>query len=193
MDAAVGFFAKKGYRDTTLDEVAVAAEFGKGTIYNYFKSKEDIYSAIIDDVSINLYEIIQRADSESTTAREFLVLYSKLLFYYCFNNRDAFIIFVREVAHFTTDIFINDRKLINRRHEKVKDLLINKIAEGIKSKEFKKYNPERLANLYEHLIFPYVLFLINCCDDTPDQEKEIEFILSVFFNGIMDKTKQVRR
>ncbi len=108
MDAAVGIFAKKGYRDTTLDEIAITSEFGKGTIYNYFKSKEDIYSAIIDDVSANLYDIIQQADSATKNSKDFFEMHAKLVFQYCVGKRNAFIIYVREIAHFTTDIFITE-------------------------------------------------------------------------------------
>jgi TetR/AcrR family transcriptional regulator, repressor of fatR-cypB operon len=193
MDAAVGFFAQKGYRDTTLDEIAVTAEFGKGTIYNYFKSKEDIYSAIIDDVSNNLYEITQQANQSSDSAKEFFKQHFKLLIQYCVNNRNAFIIYVREIAQFTTDIFITDRCKINERHGKVRSVLVKKIKEGISKKEFKKYDPEKLTTLYEHLVFPYILFLINCCEDKFDQDKEIEFILSVFYNGIIFNSKQAKR
>ncbi len=187
LDAAVGIFAKKGYRDTTLDEIAITAEFGKGTIYNYFKSKEDIYSAIIDDVSANLYDIIRHADSETKSSKDFFEMHAKLLFQYCVGNRDAFIIYVREIAHFTTDIFITDRKKINGRHDKVRSILIKKISKGIKLKEIKKYDAEKLATLYEHLIFPYLLFLINIFKDKFDQDREIDFILSVFYNGIINK------
>ncbi len=187
LDAAVGIFAKKGYRDATLDEIAITSEFGKGTIYNYFKSKEDIYSAIIDDVSANLYDIIQHADSETKSSKDFFEMHAKLLFQYCVGNRDAFIIYVREIAHFTTDIFIADRKKINGRHEKVRSILIKKISKGIKLKELKKYDAEKLATLYEHLIFPYLLFLINIFEDKFDQDREIDFILSVFYNGIINK------
>ena len=48
VNAALELFAAKGFRDTTLDEIAQKAEFGKGTLYNYFASKEDIFHAIID-------------------------------------------------------------------------------------------------------------------------------------------------
>jgi AcrR family transcriptional regulator len=193
LEAAVGFFASKGFRDTTLEEIALAAEFGKGTIYNYFDSKEDIYSAIIDDVSTNLYKIIKQADSGSVNAVEFFVYYSKLLFQYCFDNQDAIKVYIREVAHFTTDIFITDRTEINKRHDRVQNLLIKKMGEGIKNKEFKKFDKEKLSTVFEHLIFPYILHLINCCyDDKLDEGKEIEFILSVFFNGIINKSKQVK-
>jgi AcrR family transcriptional regulator len=187
MDAAVSIFAKKGYRDTTLNEIAICSEFGKGTIYNYFKSKEDIYSAIIDDVSANLYDIIQLADCESKNSKDFFEMHAKLVFQYCVGKRDAFIIYVREIAHFTTDIFINDRKKITERHEKVRSIFNKKISEGMKLNKIKKYDVEKLTTLYEHLIFPYILFLINTFEDKFDQDKEIDFILSVFYNGIINK------
>ena len=187
IDAAVGIFAKKGYRDTTLDEIAITSEFGKGTIYNYFKSKEDIYSAIIDDVSANLFEIIQQADSGTKTSKDFFEMHAKLVFQYCVGNRDAFIIYVREIVHFTTDIFITDRKKINERHENVRSILIKKISKGMRLKEIKKYDSEKLTALYEHLIFPYILFLIDTFEDKFDQDREIDFILSVFYNGIINK------
>lgn len=187
MDAAVGIFAKKGYRDTTLDEIAITSEFGKGTIYNYFKSKEEIYFAIIDDVSKSLYQIIQQADSAANNSKDFFEIHMKLVFQYCVGKRDAFIIYVREIAHFTTDIFITDRKKINERNEQRRSILIKKISKGMKLKEIKKYDAEKLATLYEHLLFPYILFLINTFKDNIDQDKEIDFILSVFYNGIINK------
>ena len=187
LDAAVGIFAKKGYRDTTLDEIAITSEFGKGTIYNYFKSKEGIYSAIIDDVSANLYDIIQQADSGTKNSKDFFEMHAKLVFQYCVGKRDAFIIYVREIAHFTTDIFITDRKKINERHDKVRSILIKKISKGMKLKEIKKYDAEKLATLYEHLLFPYMLFLINTFENKFDQDREIDFILSVFYNGIINR------
>ena len=187
MDAAVGIFAKKGYRDTTLDEIAISSEFGKGTIYNYFKSKEEIYSAIIEEVSKSLYQIIQEADSASKSSTEFFKMHSRLLFQYCAQKRFDFLIYVREIAHFTTDIFITERDKINERHAKIKAILIKNITKGMKIKEIKKFDIEKIAILYEHMIFPYIIFLINTFKDKFDQDKEIDFILSVFYNGIINK------
>lgn len=187
MDAAVSIFAKKGYRDTTLDEIALTSEYGKGTIYNYFKSKEEIYSAIIEEVSNSLYQIIQQADTASKDSKDFFKMHAKLLFQFCVGKRYAFLIYVREIAHFTTDIFISERKKINERHSKIKGVLIKKISKGMKLKEFRKFDIEKIAILYEHMIFPYIIFLINTYKDKFDQEKEIDFILSVFYNGITNK------
>ena len=46
LDAAEHLFFKKGVEDTTMDDVAEAAEFSKGTLYLYFKNREDIYHGI---------------------------------------------------------------------------------------------------------------------------------------------------
>ena len=189
--AAVGIFAKKGYRDTTLDEIAMESEFGKGTIYNYFKSKEDIYSYIIDNVSLNLYEIIKQAEAESNNIKDFIAVYSRLLINYCCENKDAFIMFVREAAHFTTDIFITDRRKLVKRNKQVKGLLIKKIADGIMNKEIKTFDPQKLATAFEHLLLPYILYLINHNKNNFDQKEETDLILSVFFNGIINTNKQV--
>jgi AcrR family transcriptional regulator len=44
--AAAGVFARKGYFGTRMAEVAVSAGVGKGTVYEYFRSKEDLFFAV---------------------------------------------------------------------------------------------------------------------------------------------------
>lgn len=46
IEAAEKFFLNQGYDNTSMDEIAHASEFSKGTLYNYFNSKEDLYLAI---------------------------------------------------------------------------------------------------------------------------------------------------
>ena len=46
IDAAEKIFFKKGLNNSTMDEVAEEAELSKGTLYLYFKSKEEIYFEI---------------------------------------------------------------------------------------------------------------------------------------------------
>ncbi len=47
VDAAEKLFFSKGFTSTTMDEIAESAELSKGTIYLYFKNKEEIYAAIV--------------------------------------------------------------------------------------------------------------------------------------------------
>ncbi len=45
LEAAIKVFAKKGMSKTTISDIAGAADIGKGTVYEYFKSKDEVFSA----------------------------------------------------------------------------------------------------------------------------------------------------
>jgi AcrR family transcriptional regulator len=66
LKTAKKLFAKNGLTETTMDEVAGDARIGKGTIYHYFKSKEQMYSHILDDDMANIrQELTAVLNSES--------------------------------------------------------------------------------------------------------------------------------
>ncbi len=190
IDASVKLFASKGFNNTTLDEIAASSEFGKGTIYNYFSSKEEIYSAIVEDVSKNLKQIINPADKTAESATDFVRIYTGSLFYYCLANKEAFKLFVREIVPFTTDLFVLNREKILRRQNSLKNTLIKRFSEGIKQKEFKGSDPDKIVSLYQHLVFPYILYLIESPKKDLDEDSEIDFVLEVFFKGILLKNKR---
>ena len=48
VDVARQLFAKNGVDDTTMNDIAVASKKGRRTLYTYFKSKEDIYMAVVE-------------------------------------------------------------------------------------------------------------------------------------------------
>ena len=49
LSAAEKVFAAKGFFSTTMSDIAREAEFGTGTLYKYFKSKEELYFTLIDE------------------------------------------------------------------------------------------------------------------------------------------------
>ncbi len=49
--AALKVFSSKGYHKTTMSEVAMEAGFGKGTLYWYWNSKEELYFALVRGVA----------------------------------------------------------------------------------------------------------------------------------------------
>lgn len=51
IDIARQLFAHKGIENTTMNDIALAAEKGRRTIYTYFKNKRDIYNAVIESES----------------------------------------------------------------------------------------------------------------------------------------------
>ena len=60
ISAAREVFALRGFAEATLDEIAERAEFGKGTLYNYFENKEELFEAVI----VNSYETVMHSAEE---------------------------------------------------------------------------------------------------------------------------------
>ena len=51
IEVAQDIFKKYGFRKSTMDEIAEAAGKGKSTLYHYFKSKEEVFAAVIEKES----------------------------------------------------------------------------------------------------------------------------------------------
>jgi len=68
LDAAVAVFSDRGYRATLVDEIAQEAGVAKGTIYLYFKSKEEMYlEAFRANVEKLREQTVQRMEEARST------------------------------------------------------------------------------------------------------------------------------
>jgi len=56
LEAAERVFVREGYHGATVDEIAQEAEFAVGTLYNFFKGKEDLYVHVIEKIAQNFTE-----------------------------------------------------------------------------------------------------------------------------------------
>jgi AcrR family transcriptional regulator len=56
LDAAVHLFAEHGYTDTDMQLLADTLQIGKGTLYRYFPSKQDLFLAAVDRIVRRLRE-----------------------------------------------------------------------------------------------------------------------------------------
>lgn len=70
VDAAEKIFFSKGTENAKIIDVANEAELGKGTIYLYFKNKNDLFHAIIVRALENLYSRFKEAIERETTGAE---------------------------------------------------------------------------------------------------------------------------
>ncbi|MCQ2212233.1 MAG: TetR/AcrR family transcriptional regulator [Bacteroidaceae bacterium] len=59
VDVARILFAKNGFESTTMNDIANASNKGRRTLYTYFKSKEEIYFAVIETELERLYEKLE--------------------------------------------------------------------------------------------------------------------------------------
>ncbi len=50
--AAEKLFARKGYRKTRIEDIADIAEISVGVVYGHFKNKEDLLTAVLDDIGL---------------------------------------------------------------------------------------------------------------------------------------------
>lgn len=74
VDVARRLFAKNGYENTTMNEIAVASNKGRRTLYTYFKSKEEIYMAVIQTELARLYERLEEVARKSISPEEKVVM-----------------------------------------------------------------------------------------------------------------------
>ncbi|KGX92850.1 TetR family transcriptional regulator [Pontibacillus halophilus JSM 076056 = DSM 19796] len=74
VEAARQSFAFFGYKATTVDQVAKQANVGKGTIYNFFKNKEELFQEIVSQLLIEMKEKAEAAMEDGRTYKENLHL-----------------------------------------------------------------------------------------------------------------------
>ena len=61
LNAAAVEFARQGYEQANINTISTGAGFAKGTIYNYFPSKQALLLALIDDVAREHFETMRAA------------------------------------------------------------------------------------------------------------------------------------
>ena len=76
IDIARQLFAHKGIENTTINDIAQAADKGRRTIYTYFKNKKEIYNAVVESESekvvIKLTEVLNMPISPDQKLMEFI-------------------------------------------------------------------------------------------------------------------------
>ena len=70
VDVARQLFAKKGVEDTTMNDIAQASKKGRRTLYTYFKSKEQIYMAVVESELKMLSDTMDKVAKKPTVPDE---------------------------------------------------------------------------------------------------------------------------
>ena len=61
LQAALKLFSEKGFHAVTMQEIAKEAEFAVGSLYKFFPNKEELYKAIILDLSKKFHSVLIEA------------------------------------------------------------------------------------------------------------------------------------
>lgn len=70
VDVARQLFAKKGVEATTMNDIAVASKKGRRTLYTYFKSKDQIYRAVVESELKMLSDTMDKVAKKPTVPDE---------------------------------------------------------------------------------------------------------------------------
>src|SRR5690625_3470397 len=155
IDAATTLFRSFGYKATTMDQVAKLANVGKGTIYTFFKNKEELFNEIIMRL---LQDMEQTASQSIDPALSFKdnvhqALYRMLEF--------------RLDHKLTIKLFQEDRDIgtpiVQEAMKKMEGVILefikNEVKMAIKKQEIKPCDPELTAfiflKVYIALIFDW--------------------------------------
>jgi len=144
-EAALKLFSEKGFHNTTIAQIAEAADLGKGTIYWYWKSKEELAFSLVEDMLQDFVRIIEGArDGEGTVVERFQRLVAEVAQLY---ERETE--YLRLLWKFRVDrsyIFSEDyTRRVASHYLCMRKALEEMLEEGIRNKELRKADPKRMA------------------------------------------------
>lgn len=87
IDAADNLFYRRGYNQTSFQDISDATGIPRGNFYYYFKTKDEILDAVVNSRVEEINRMLQRCESETDDPRERLLLFSNMLEF----NRDSVI------------------------------------------------------------------------------------------------------
>lgn len=99
LKAARKQFFERGFNPVTVASIARKAELSKGTIYLYFKSKEEIYAQILLSDIDKFHTMISSVFQEGKSASEMLVRFSDIYMDYLLADRELFRILMTFMLH----------------------------------------------------------------------------------------------
>ena len=170
LSGALQVFKKHGIDGATMDEIANESGFGKATLYYYFKSKEDVFSAILEDGWRNIWESLEPIIADDDGPRNSFI---KLL------------IKIAEIAQSRPGLFeflFNAPKTIKLEQQPWKEyqhrlygVIQGLLEDGVKAGEFPKINPELMFKALGGL-FMGLVFMGD--KKEPVSEKDVEKLLN---------------
>lgn len=182
IDAGRDIFARYGYKKTTMDDIAKAARKGKSSLYHYFKSKEDVFGAVVEKEANELKAELLRAIKAEITPQEKLRAY-------VITRMEAFQRFANLYCAFRdeypeSDNFING---FREQYDQFESGLYKEILrEGVSRDVFEIHDLDLTA--YAMVIAAKGLEYHWAMEKNRQIiKRNIDSLLEIFFNGIMKR------
>lgn len=184
MEKARQLFAKHGFENTTMNDIAEASQRGRRTLYTYFRNKKEIYDAVIASELDNMYNQLEKTVERESSASDKLMLF--------FVTR---LEIIKEVVtrngtlrgDFFRDIFRveNVRKTFDKKEIGFLKMMLD---EGIESDEFEVVDSMKTARILHFALkgleVPYIRGVMT--QDTKDSIDRAT-VANLIFKGITKK------
>jgi AcrR family transcriptional regulator len=79
IDAADALFYQRGYNQTSFQDISDATDIPRGNFYYYFKTKDEILSAVITSRALGINGLLASCEKESDDPKQRLLLFSNML------------------------------------------------------------------------------------------------------------------
>jgi AcrR family transcriptional regulator len=180
-------FAKKGFDQATVDDIAAAAGVAKGTLYIYFPSKREIYLAAIKQDVLALHAETDRRIRSCETAAAKIRAFIGTRVEYCERNRDFFRIYYSEFANFFVPLAHAPkglRELYLRQAKKLEAMLQQAVERG----EIRKIRPRAVAlRLYDMTLGLIAERLLGWSKASVD--RDIDSLFDLLWRGIETRNR----
>ena len=180
--AAEKVFAAKGFFPSTMSDIAKEAEFGTGTLYKYFKSKEHLYFTLINEKVEEINRLVKTELSEKTSAVERIKRVLGLQFEFVGRNRNFFRIYISEWNRFEWTVKDELGKIIHEKMMTYIELITRVIRQGVKDREFKLIDPVDLAHGLVGVVNSFIFEWLISAQPYPFVSK-LDTVLKIFLKG----------
>lgn len=175
IDVAANLFSEYGYHEVNMEIVAKQAGIAKGTIYNYFRSKEELYFAINETRLSKLISELEKKFQKQASVFDDLRGFVIHVFMFLLKYSDFFLIFQRTRLKKQQ----LKSKSLEDKIQRLKDLLKDILREGVEKKIFKDLNTCFASDLILGMIYTAVLRNINRDIRDPDVIEEREELFNL--------------
>ena len=179
LDGALEVFKTKGLKNATMEEIAEESGFGKATLYYYFQSKEEVFSAILGNGWLILWSNLEPVIAESFSPRKtFINVLLKTA--ETIRSRPGLFEFLFNAPQKITF----EKKPWKKYQDRIYSILKSLLEDGVKEGEFPEIDTKLLFKAIGGLFMGVVLM----GDKTePVSKKDIEELLNQLINNPKQK------
>src|SRR5436190_16582209 len=182
LEAARKVFAKKGFSDATVDDIANAAGVAKGTVYLYYRSKRELYFAALKFGIEQMHTaLVEELKGVSTPEDKLRALIGVKLAYFD-ENRDFFKIFYSELGNICIHPGAIDNEFKALYLEQAR-LVESILKEGARKKVVRNLRSEQAAFAISDIIRGVVTHRVLGWSKSKTSQ-DVDFIFDLIWKGI---------